>query len=250
MKISRNILINHLKELGVNKKGIQYVLRHFDNMIPSRLPTSSHMSIHDVIASRKVGWTQDSESRAAELPLLLNCEFSRTVLIVFSQPESIVFRYKNSKEKNIANRKTQDFLVVTISAVLLVECKTVVMLEKECHKRPELFAKDEYGYRCPPGEEAASEFGIQFRVSTDRSFTARRTRNYNYLFSFIDDLGFHDEKLSDSIREAISKHNNRVNLKELYDVFSQLSVIQAMYHGYIRVDLDNDLLCHPDLVWA
>ena len=250
MNVTKKQLLNQLKKAGVNEKGIQYVIRHFEDITPSRLPTESHMSIHDVIASRKMGWTQDSESRSAELPFRLHCEFSLAVLFVFSQPESIIFQYINSKGKKVTIRKTQDFLVVTQEAVYLVECKTCSQLERECEKRPEMFIREGDGYRCPPGEEAAADFGFKFTVSTDRSFPAKRTRNYNYLFNFIDELEHHNPKTSESIRKTISQYGNRVRLDELYNHYRQLPVIQAIFYGHILVNLDRNLLCHPDLVWA
>ena len=188
MSISKKQLIKLLRKVVGNREGIAYLLRHIRNNAPSRRPTGNYLSVHDTIASRKTGWTKDSESRSVELPLILWCEFSSEVLHYGSQPEPIKVGYKNNNGRTISYLITPDFLVITHDEVYLVECKKTTWLEKAIIEVPKKYRKTSKGYEYIPALETATAMGLGHRISTDRDFTSTFTRNCIFLLNFIDDL--------------------------------------------------------------
>lgn len=250
MSISKKQLIKLLKKIVKNAKGISYVLRHIRNNAPSRRPTGNYLSVHDTIASRKMGWTRDSESRSVELPLILWCEFSSDVLLYWSQPEQIKVTYKNSNGRTISYLITPDLLVITHTEVYLVECKKKSWIDNAIVEQPDKYRKTDKGYEYIPALETATAMGLGHRISTDKDFTPTFTRNCIFLLNFIDDLRTHDEAESERIAECIKQNGNRLKLNKLYDVFTQLSVLRGLFHKNLFTNFDQELLCNPESTWV
>ncbi|MBU3068262.1 transposase family protein [Aestuariicella sp. G3-2] len=249
MIINRNSLKRLLKSQNIPRAGVQYVLDIYDSNTPSRRPSGNHMSVHDTIASRKMMWTQNSESRSAELPFLLSCEFRHDVLLYFCQPTPIKISYRNSKDKKVTYLAGLDYLVITKNAVFLVECKKQEWLESEISNNPKKFQKTTSGYIYPPAEEAASELGIKVIVSTDRDFTTSFTRNCQYLLNYIDDLKYHNEHATKEIQNSIRTNGNRMRFSELSRTFTQTQILQGVFHKKLFADIDSELLVNPESVW-
>lgn len=250
MSISKKQLIKLLRKTVKNEKGIQYVIRHIENNAPSRRPTGNYLSVHDTIASRKMKWTRDSESRSVELPLILWCEMSSEVLLYFTQPERIKVSYRNSAGRSITYLITADLLVITTKGPYLVEGKKKAWMDNAIVEEPEKYRLTENGYEYIPAVETASAMGIGYRVSTDRDFTPQFTRNCIFLLNFIDDLGSHREDESEKISECIKNNGNRLKLNKLYDVFSQISVLQGIFHKRLFINFEQELLCDPENTWV
>lgn len=250
MSISKKQLIKILRRIVGNKMGIGYVLRHIRNNAPSRRPTGNYLAVHDTIASRKMGWTRDSESRSVELPFLLWCEFSSEVLLYWSQPEPIKVSYKNNGGRSVSYLITPDLLVITQNEVYLVECKKQSWLDNAIVEHPDKYRKTDTGYEYIPALETAAAMGLGHRISTDRDFTPTFTRNCIFLLNFIDDLRTHDESESEKIAECIKYNGNRLKLNKLYEVFSQLSVLRGFFHKRLFLNFDKELLCNPEGTWV
>jgi putative transposase len=250
MSVSKKQLIKLLRKIVGNKIGIGYVLRHIRNNAPSRRPTGNYLAVHDTIASRKMGWTRDSESRSAELPFVLWCEFSSDVLFYWSQPEPIKVSYKNSGGRTVSYLITSDFLIVTRNEVYLVECKKKSWIDNAIVEHPNKYRKTDKGYEYIPALETAAAMGLGHRISTDQDFTPTFTRNCIFLLNFIDDLSIHDETESEKIAECIKHNGNRLKLNKLYEVFSQLSVLRGFFHKKLFLNFDKELLCNPETSWV
>lgn len=250
MKMTRDQLIAHMSNLNITKEGINYVLSVYDRNCPSRKPTGKYLSVVDIISSRKMMWTQYSESRSAELPFLLAEEFSPDCFLIFSQPLPIKICYMNSRGKKAGQVKHLDFLAVERKSIYLVECKKVSWLDKAIAEKPHLFTKDSAGYHFPPAEESAHEIGLSFKLITDRVFTSQFTRNCIYLLNYIDELNVHDVNISQHIANVIRKSGNRSKLQDAAAAFGAANVIRAVFHQFLFVDLESELLCHPDLTWV
>lgn len=250
MSISKKRLIKLLRKIVKNPQGVNYVLRNINNNAPSRRPTGNYLAVHDTIASRKTGWTRDSESRSVELPLLLWCELSSEVLFYCTQPERIKINYKNSIGRTITYLITPDVLIITPERVYLVEAKKKSWMEKAIQEEPEKYRKTDQGYEYIPALETATAMGLGHEIATDRDFTSMFTRNCIFLLNFIDELGNHNESESEKIATCIRNNGNRIKLKNLYDVFSQLSVLRGVFHKTLFINLDQELLCNPETVWV
>lgn len=249
MSISKKQLIKLLRKIVRNEKGISYVLRLIKNNAPSRRPTGNYLSVHDTIASRKMGWTRDSESRSVELPLILWCEFSSDVLLYWSQPEKIKITYKNSNGRTISYLITPDLLVITHTEVYLVECKKKSWIDNAIVEQPDKYRKTDKGYEYIPALETANTMGLGHRISTDRDFTPIFTRNCTYLLNFIDDLLTHEESETEKIAEFIKRNGNRLKLNKIYEVFSQISVLRGFFHKRLFFNFNEELLCNPENTW-
>lgn len=250
MSILTKQLLRLLRKIVGNIKGISYVLRHVKNNAPSRRPTGNYLSVHDTIASRKMGWTRDSESRSAELPFVLWCEFSSEVLLYWSQPEPIKVSYKNNGGRTISHMITPDFLIVTNNEVYLVECKKRSWLDKAILEHPDKYRKTDSGYEYIPALETAAAMGLGHRISTDQDFTPTFTRNCIFLLNFIDDLRTHEESESEKIADCIKYNGNRLKLNKLYEVFSQISVLRGFFHKKLFLNFNEELLCNPEDTWV
>lgn len=250
MSISKKQLIKLLRKIVGNTKGISYVLRHVKNNSPSRRPTGNYLSVHDTIASRKMGWTRDSESRSVELPLILWCEFSSGVLLYWSQPEQIKVSYKNSNGRTISYLITPDLLVITYDEVYLVEAKKQSWLDNAIVEQPDKYRKTDKGYEYIPALETANAMGLGHRISTDKDFSPTFTRNCIFLLNFIDELRAHDETESEKIAKCIKQNGNRLKLNKLYDVFTQLSILRGLFHKNLFINFDQELLCNPESTWV
>lgn len=250
MSISIDQLIKLVRKIVKNTQGVNYVLRNIKNNTPSRRPTGNYLAVHDTIASRKAGWTRDSESRSVELPLILWCEMSSEVLFYCTQPERIKINYKNSSGRTITYLITPDLLIITTDRVYLVEGKKKSWMDNAIVEEPEKYRKTDQGYEYIPALETATAMGLGHQISTDRDFTSTFTRNCIFLLNFIDELSIHDELESTKIADWIKHNGNRIKLNKLNGIFSQLSVLRGFFHKQLFINFDQELLCNPENTWV
>lgn len=250
MNLARPELIKLMERFNIPTAGKNYVLENYDKNTPSRKPSGHYLTVVDIIASRKMMWTRDSESRSTELPFLFYCEFSRSVLLYYFQPSHVTLRYVNNKGKKVVIKKRHDALIISTDHIWLAECKKNQWLENAIIKDPTSFTRNETGFHYVPAEISAKEMGLSFRLMTDRDFTPQFTRNCTYLFNFIDELSLQNVTTSETIAKTIQKIGKRARLSDLTSTFGQLDTIRAIFNRHIFVDFDSDLLCEPELTWV
>ena len=250
MILKRQELKRLLNKLKVPRTGQAYVLGVYDKNTPNRVPNGNFLSVCETIASRKMMWTKNSESRSSELPFLMWCEFSSDVLAYFCQPEPIKITYINKHGNKTSHTVCLDYLVITFNEIFLVECKKVSDLENLVRMDGDKYRKEGNSYRYSAAENTLTEMGLGCKVSTDRCFTPIFTRNCIYLFNFIDDLRKDFADNGAEIASCISKLGNRLRLSELSGTFGQLSVLRAMFNRQLFVDFYGELLCQPHLTWV
>jgi|GEM_PF-3685584 len=246
MSIKKAELVEHLKKIGVTKEGIAYVLRIYNKFAPSRRPNGLFGCVHDTYASRKNGFTVNSESRHYEAPFILWCEFNKGVLIYWDQPEKIKTRYFKNNRK-ITTLSTEDVLVIENDKAYLVECKPHRVMEKLTLENPERYCKTDHGFVCPPAIEACNSMGMTHRVVTELDFSVNFVRNCYFLLEFIDQQVPVDNHVIDKVTSFIVIHGNRVTLQQLQKEFSQETIFSLILENTLFFDVDFDLLHLPEL---
>lgn len=238
-----------LRKLNIPINGKSYVGR-VRSSPPARAVDAGAFNVVDRIASRKMGMVIKSESRSAELPFLLSCEFNVQILEYYDQPEAIKIKYQKADGKRRADWITCDFLTIKHDEIALVECKKEEEAKKLCMDQPDKFIFDEElnRYICPPAIEAAKEMGMTHYISLDTDFTANFIRNCAFLFNFIDDkpAGISEQE---AIKDFIVARGNRLKLDELKKFFSQKIIVQAILNGIVYADLENQLFINPEQMW-
>lgn len=200
--------------------------------------------------SRKMGCTLQAESHTNELGAIVAWDNDRDTFEFYDQPSTVKFTYCDGTGRRRGHNATPDFFVLQRDFTGWVECKTEDWLQKDVAKGSMLYVADGHGgWRCPPGEEYASQFGLGFRVrsSAETNWTAVRNAQF----------------LSDYIREkapAATPDQRRV-MQELFDDRAWILLIDllarpdelpadtifgALVASELFVDLSNDLLAQPE----
>ncbi|GAA6167913.1 hypothetical protein [Sessilibacter corallicola] len=248
MRIKRKQLNTHLKKLDIPKVGIAYILRNYDSFAPARKGNGLFGSVHETYASRKNGFTVNSESRHSEAPFLLQCELSPSVLIYFDQPEPIKISYMR-RDRRVTHFATYDFLVIEKLDVYLVECKPYKKMLKLVEDQPYKYKKTSDGFTCPPASKAAEKLGLKFKIITDSDFSVSFTRNGLYLLNFIPQINEASGDDISLIQEVIRKNGNRLRMSDLNNSFTQTQIVAGILKQRLFFDIERDLLQYQDNCW-
>lgn len=245
MPIKKPELVEHLKKIGVTKEGIAYVLRVHNKFAPSRRANGLFGCVHDTYASRKNGFTVNSESRHYEAPFILWCELNKNVLIYWDQPEKIKTTfYKGDRKTTILT--TEDVLVIENDKAYLVECKPHRVMQKLASESPERYCRTEHGFSCPPAIETCQKTGMGHRIVTELDFSVNFVRNCYFLLEFIDQQVSVNDHIIEKVKIFIETRGNRVTLQLLQKEFSQETVFSLILENTLFFDADFDLLHLPD----
>ncbi len=77
---------------------------------------------------------------------------------------------------------TPDFFVIELKRAGWEEFKPISELIKKAEQQPKRYIQDEIGnWLCPPGEEYAQKYGLNYRIRTDLEQNTIRLRNYQWL---------------------------------------------------------------------
>ncbi|ACR13076.1 Integrase core domain protein [Teredinibacter turnerae T7901] len=248
MIVKKQDLLRHLRRLGLPGEGIAYVMRCYSAMAPARRGKGNYGCVHDTIASRKNGFTTNSESRHAEGPFLFWCEFNPAVVLYLDQPEAIKITYFINGKK-VGYQAIFDFLVIENQCVYVVECKRFKDLVSLAASNDTMYVKQNENFISPPAQEACSKYGFGHRVVKDTDFSVNFTRNCFFLLGFVDDRDALDEQTYAEIKDSLRRLGSRLRLSSLYDLFPQKKLISGVLQSKLFFDIDAELLVEPDNVW-
>ena len=151
---------NWCNGLEISKK-TQKLIANIRSSEPSRLVGGRRGNVCGRYPSRKMGKTIQFESHRVEAPKIYELEQDKTVLEYYDQPPPIKLNYQGKNGKNLGVMHTPDFFVLARDGASWIECKTEKELEKLEKKNPNRFCRDDDGnWRCPPGEDYATQFGL------------------------------------------------------------------------------------------
>ncbi len=202
--------------------------------------------------SQKMGCTVQFESHTVELAFIYEYEHDPNVIRFCDQPAVLKLTYKNSKGKSIGRLHVPDFLVDR-GTFAFEECKTESELVRISEACPSLFTRSPAGgWRCPPGEQAASRLGCQYRV--------RSSSTIDWVFQanicFLEDYFRADRRLvTEVVRQRVLALLCAHPGQSLDTLFAHSiafatrdDVYQLIADGFVHVNLAAAFLRSPSLV--
>jgi putative transposase len=148
---------------------------------PVRRVAGGRGNIHGRYPSRKMRMTIQFESHT-ELGAIYVMEHDPGVLEYYDQPTRLKLHYLGPSGRRVTNWHPPDFLVLRQDGASFEEWKReeeLVRLVKEHSSRYQ--RNPSGGYRCSPGEAAAEELGVLYRVRSSRELSAVFIQNLLFL---------------------------------------------------------------------
>jgi len=191
---------------------------------PVRKVRSGISNICGRYPSVKMGRTIQFESQHVELWGIYEMERDDDVLEYYDQPTRLQLRYRARSGRNTTQWHTPDFFVIRRSSAGFEEWKKASAAEGLTVTMPERYVcRSAGGWECPPGETAASVYGLSYRVRTDAELHPLSIQN----LKFLQDFWVHEYPVT-SAQEAhvlaCLSTTPGVSVTQLLDVFSDLPV--------------------------
>ena len=153
---------------------------------PARCVHSRHGNVSGRYPSRTMGRTIEFESHRNELATILDLEHDLDVREYYDQPPPIKLNYPSPKGRQLGVLHTPDFFVIRTDGALWLECKTEEDLLRLQERQPHRYRRDSSGiWRCPPGEEYATEFGFSYVVKSSAEIDWTYQRNVLFLEDYL-----------------------------------------------------------------
>lgn len=133
-----------------------------------------------------------------------------------------------------------------------IECKPEEELKKLIKKQPNRYYCDtDSNWGCPPGEEYAKQFGLNYTICSDKEFNWTIQRNFLFLEDYYraESLVV-DESVKNSIITILSEQTG-ITLAELIDPknnFNADDIYSLIVNQDIYIDLEKSLLVEPQRV--
>jgi len=162
-----------------------------------------------------MGQTIQFESHKVELAFIKEYEFDDNVLEYYDQPGPIKISYRTVNGRQTTALTTPDFFVIrNDGSAGWEECKPEQDLM--ClSKKSERFICDEGIWRCPPGEEYASQYEFYFRVCSSSEINWVWQRNIEYLSDYLQALEHPITPDAESFIKALVSCKQGILLSEL-----------------------------------
>ncbi len=153
---------------------------------PARCVQSRRGNVSGRYPSRQMGRTIQFESHRNELATILELEHDGDVHQYYDQPPPIKLSYPSAKGKQLGVLHTPDFFVLRTDGALWLECKTEEDLLRLQERPAHRYRRDPSGlWRCPPGEEYATEFGCSYLLKSSAEIDWTFQRNVLFLEDYL-----------------------------------------------------------------
>ena len=216
---------------------------------PSRLVGGRRSNVCGRYPSQKMGKTIQFESHRVEAPKIYELEQNQNVLEYYDQPPQIKLNYAGKNGKNLGVMHTPDLFVIEKDSAGWIECKPEEQLKKLEQKNSNRYYRDANGkWRCPPGEESAAQFGLNYTVCSDKDFNWTIQRNFLFLEDYYRAEYLEIEESAKYCLMATVSGQAGITLAELLDVdkdFNADDIYSALVNQDIYVDLETQLLAEP-----
>lgn len=215
---------------------------------PSRRVGGGTHNVACRFASRKMGRVIQAESHKCELPAIYLWEFDPATHEFYDQVPPIKLSYLNGAGKRVTHPSTPDFFLIQEGWMGWVECKPEETLQELHAGGSGRFVPDDHGgWRCPPGEEFAAQYGLGFRVCSSKDFNWMLVRNLEFLSDY---LGVDCPEPSKDERQALEKAFALDRWLLLSDLLAMEGVTADAVYALIAqealyADLEGELLAEP-----
>jgi transposase InsO family protein len=191
-----------------------------------------------------------AESHRNELAGVYEKEYDPEILEYYDQPSRIKLIYEAKNGRKVGIWHIPDYFVIRSDSIGWEEWKTETELIRLAEQMPHRYVREENVWRCPPGEQHATQFGFFYRVRSSAEIDWGLQRNLIFLEDYLRaDKGGLDENAVCSVASLVAEHPG-ITLRELLNTGNLSSdVIFAMIaQGQVFVDLRAAPLAEPQRV--
>ena len=184
-----------------------------------------------------------------ELSFIMECEFDRSELECFDQPDALTLRYLGKNEHPVATAHTPDFLQISAGFIGYVECKPDETLSKLARERPGRWSRDSDGtWRSIPSEQAAARYGLAYRVRSSSSFCRVLLDNLAFLQDYrVPSCPSVGADVAQRIRDLVSRRLGLTLEELIHETGDPEAIYRLIALGALHVDLDRHFLSQPHL---
>jgi putative transposase len=155
---------------------------------PARHVQSGAGNVSGTYPSIKMGCAIQFESHRDELPFVYLMDHDPQVLEFYDQPYGqLKLKYRNQDDtRNVTATHTPDFFVLREDGAGWVECKMEEDLKRLAKKMPFRYQRRPDGsWFCPPGEAAASKYGLTYRLFSSSEIDWTYIENLRFLGDYL-----------------------------------------------------------------
>ncbi|WP_088227121.1 DDE-type integrase/transposase/recombinase [Desulfosporosinus sp. FKB] len=235
------------KKLGLSDSAIE-IIRRVRESEPSRRVGGGRTNVVGSYPSRKMGMSIQFESNKVELPGVYLKEHDNSVKEFYDQPPKIKLSYKSLKEKVITIYHTADYFVLHEDKAGWEEWKTEEELVQLAKDSPNRYVKINGKWHCPPGEEYAKQFGLQYWVKSSDEINVQIQRNIVFLEDYL--LDNETEVLPEVIKKILAyiRENPGIPLADLLrtDGVEADDIYYLIARSKIYINLEEEVLSEPE----
>lgn len=219
---------------------------------PARRIRSSAKNVAVRYPSRKMGVVIQAESHRNELAFVYEMEYDDGVLEYYDQPSVMKLEYQAKNGRQVGVLHTPDFFVLRSDRAGWEECKTEEELQKLTEQMPQRYVWDDgSGWRCPPGERYAGQYGLYYHVRSSAEIDWIFQRNLNFLQDYLrEDCPEVVAKTQTEVEQLVGNEPG-LKLTQLLQSVQRASsddIYRLIASGQIYANLRTAPLAEPDQV--
>jgi putative transposase len=197
--------------------------------------------------SVKMGCSIQFESQV-EFLAIYAMERDDDVLEYYDQPTRIQLHYRSLRGQKTSPWHTPDFLVIRRNGAGFEEWKPENALEGLTKRMPERYQSDPRGgWRCPPGELAASDLGLTYRVRTSGEYHPQYIQNLKFLQNFWTHPFSVSQQAEQQVRDALAVYPG-ISVDALLQAYSDL-VVDVVWATLTTQSIFTDLTATSLMDW-
>lgn len=186
---------------------------------PSRRLDSTGKSVFVQYASEKMGCVIQARGHRTTLPAIMQMEYDDEVLAFYDQPPPFQVRYLTQAGREATPLVYPDFFVIYNDGAGWQEWRSEKDLVQRARKMPTRYVQTQSGgWRCPPGEQYAEQFGLSYGVHSTAEIDWVFQRNISFLEDYlrvgcpdVDERVFDNHNQRQKITKNSGTHDKKQN---------------------------------------
>ncbi len=252
MSPANSVTEEHLRDLGLPEKGIQYVLDVQSSPPARKVGRKRRRNLVLDVPMPRLGVALQAESLSGEFFFLVRLNDRLDVRAAYDQPVSVPLQIVDRSGRRTRVAYTGDYLVVDEGTVGVYEIKPDDDLAELCRTRPSDWTQDSYGYHCLPAERYFEALGIRHIVVPISDLSSIRADNLRLLHA---SRRVEDTKVLRKTRDAIMEivaHEHAIRVGAILDrleVENTTAILQLIDQEKVFAALDHISLMDIRNVW-